>query len=160
MKLCTILIGIILICNPLLFSQDASESIISGTIKNSNKSFLMINEQSVELDASGQFTYSIEQKKPAYIKLEYDKYFYLYLRPGDHITVSINAEDDVRSVHLSGGDLSINKFLIAEESESAKVNQHFNQNFREIVCLDEDAYVKKIDNLWLPFEQRFENFVF
>ena len=159
MRNLTIFWFIVLSLNRLLISNTLDHSIISGAVHNCKNPTIFINQQSVFLDSIGQFKFTIDLAKPAYFEIKYGQRFYLYLHPKEQIHLEIDAQQDIRTTKLKGDQLNINQHLIREEYESQKMSVYFNENFRDIVTLEENFYVQKMKQIWSPFETRFEKFV-
>lgn len=139
-------------------SQD-KESVISGVIQNLDATPLTINEQTINLDESGQFRYTTQLTKPSYFTLDFGKEIYLYLMPGDRVSVDIDAQKALTSIKVSGDQQAINGFMIQQVHESQNVNEYFNKDFQNIVKMDETDYVAKMNALWKPFHDRLESFI-
>jgi hypothetical protein len=66
-----------------LFSCGLEKDIvISGEIQNAKSPHISVDKQQVSLNSAGQFQYSVNLKKPAYIDVDFGKQISLYLRPG------------------------------------------------------------------------------
>ena len=139
-------------------NQD-KESVISGVIQNLDATFLTINEQTINLNESGQFRYATQLTKPSYFTLDIGKEIHLYLEPGDSVSVNIDAQEALTSIKLSGDNQKINGYLIQLAHQSQKVNEYFNKDFQNIVKMDEKDYVAKMNVLWKPFNDRLESFI-
>lgn len=143
-----------------LFScQLERDIVISGKVQNPKAPHITINKQSVPLNSMGQFQYSVNYKKPAYFELDFGKLIYLYLKPGDKLTLEIDTDAELNSIKLSGSRQEINRFILQMAHESEKVTDFFNKEFINIVNLDEKEYVDKMNALWRPFEEQFEAFI-
>ncbi len=160
MKKNTIVSLCIIAILPFLFSWGLErDTVILGKVQNSKSSHISINKQSVALDSAGQFQYSANLKKPAYFEVDFGKQVFLYLGPGDRLTLEIDADAELKSIELSGDRQEINRLLIEMTQESGNVTDYFNKNFRNIVNLDEKKYVDKMNALWRPFKEQFEAFI-
>jgi acetyl esterase/lipase len=146
--------------NTILISKGMTEDIvITGVIYNPKNPHIMVNKQSVELNDKGQFRYILTLKEAAYIEVNYGQSLYLYFKSGDRLHLDIDAEKGLNAIEVSGNRPEINQHLIRESAESAKVTNYFNKNFTELVKLEENKYVEKINDLWQPFKDRFDTFV-
>lgn len=139
-------------------SQD-KESVISGVIQNIGSASLSIDEQTINLEDSGQFRYSTLLTKSSYITLGFGKEIHLYLKPGDRVLLDIDAQDALASIKVSGDRQEINEYLIHQAHESEKVNEYFNKDFPNIVKMGEKDYVVEMDVLWKPFYDRLESLI-
>ena len=147
----------ILLC--LICCSQNKESVISGVIQNIESASLAIDEQTIILEDSGQFRYTTVLTKPSYITLDFGKEISLYLKPGDRISVDIDAQEALTSIKVSGDQQGINGYLIQQSYESQKVNEYFNQEFQNIVKMEEKDYVAKMDALWKPFRGRLDSLI-
>ncbi|MGD8534478.1 MAG: alpha/beta hydrolase fold domain-containing protein [Candidatus Aminicenantes bacterium] len=139
-------------------SQEKS-SVISGVIQDLEATHITINDQTVTLEESGQFRYAVPLTKPEYFALDFGKEIYLYLKPGDRVTVEIDAEAPLTSIKVGGDQQEINRYLIQQTHESLKVNEYINKDIRNIIRLEEKDYVAKMNALWKPFNDRLESFI-
>ena len=147
----------ILLC--LICCSQNKESVISGVIQNIESASLAIDEQTIILEDSGQFRYTTVLTKPSYITLDFGKEISLYLKPGDRISVDIDAQEALTTIKVSGDQQEINGYLIQQSYESQKVNEYFNQEFQNIVKMEEKDYVAKMDALWKPFRGRLDSLI-
>jgi len=98
---------------PFLFSWGLErDTVISGKVQNPKSPHISINKQSVALDSEGRFQYSVNLKKPAYFEVDFGKQVFLYLRPGDKLTLEIDADAELKSIELSGDCQETNRVLI------------------------------------------------
>ncbi len=148
---------------PVLFfifcGSPEKESTISGVIQNLKEPHITINGQMIKVSSEGQFRHTAMLDKPEYFTLDFGKEIFLYLYPGDKVTVEIDADDALTSIKLNGGQQDINQHLLLQSQESLKVNEYFNKEFSNIVRLEESDYVEKINSLWKPFNERLESLI-
>jgi len=152
-----LVIPVVLLC--LICCSQDKDSVISGVMRNLDSASFEIDEQTIDLDDSGQFQYATRLTKPSYIKLDFGKEISLYLKPGKRISVDIDAQEALTSIKVSGDQKEINGYLIHQAHESQKVNEYFNKDFQNIVKMEEMDYVAKMDVLWKPFHDRLESLI-
>jgi len=156
----TLIIFVILALVALSFScKGERQTVITGKILNSQMDGFTIDQQTIELSPKGDFHHSLLLEKPAYILIDFGQELELYVRPGDQLSLQIDLEAGLKSIKTSGGPEEINRFLIDLAVDSQESGESFNQNFAEIVSLEEKAFVEKIDSLWRPFEEKAEAFI-
>jgi hypothetical protein len=143
----------------LLCCSQEKESVISGVIQNLEATHITINDETVILHESGQFRHAVPLTKPEYFALDFGKEIYLYLKPGDRVTVEIDAEALLTSIKVGGDQQEINRYLIQQTHESLKVNEYFNKDIRNIIRLEEKDYVAKMNAVWKPFNERLDSFI-
>lgn len=156
-KTLTILTAII--CLVCCGQEQEKESVLSGVVKNLETAEIKINQQPVTVDESGQFRHVIQLEKPKYFTLDFGKQIFLYLRPGDSVTVDINTKAPISSIKVSGTRTEINQHLIQQAQISFKINEYFNQDFINIVKMEEKEYVAKMNELWKPFTDQLDDFI-
>jgi acetyl esterase/lipase len=139
-------------------SQD-KDSEISGVVQNLNSTFIAIGEKTVDLDGSGQFRYITRITKPSYISLNFGTEISLYLKPGDKISLDIDAQKALTAIKVSGDMQEINEYLIRQAHESLVVNSYFIKNFQNIVKMDEKNYIARLNAMWKPFNDRLESLI-
>jgi len=159
MKICRYAMIISLIMTAWIHPDEQKVSTVSGRIKNQTSPHIFINNVKTQLDSTGSFNHTMSFQTPSYVAMNFGQHFYLYLHPGDAIHIEADAEDDISKMVLSGDRIKINQYLIDVESKSRKSNAEFNRDFVKIMLLNENDYQQKINQVWKPFEQLFEQFV-
>ncbi len=124
---------------------------VTGTVHPIEIRQITINGHEVALDGSGRFAYRLAHSEPGYVKLDFGKILWLYLKPGDRLDVEIDPTKEIDSIIVEGDSLEINRYLVQDSHESARAGEYFSNNFKSIVLLDEQGYREKIDEIWLPF---------
>jgi acetyl esterase/lipase len=141
----------------LICCSQEKEAVITGIVKNPNAAHIKINEETIDLDETGQFRYANLLEKSTYIMLDFGEQVYLYVYPGDKVNLDIDTRKTLNSIKVDGDRQAINAYLIQQASESKKVSEYFNKNFSAIVRMDEMDFVAKLDAMWESFYERLES---
>jgi acetyl esterase len=152
------MLGIVFFIPLVLASQTEGDAVIRGVVPHTKDSRISINKQDVLLDDENKFEQTIPLEKPEYIEIGYGKDIAIYVKPGYEMDLHIDADQPIGSIKVSGDGSDINAFLIDQAEVSAKLNAYFDEHFRELFVLDEEAYTRKMNELWQPFHNAFNGF--
>lgn len=129
---------------------------ISGIIKNAKYNHVKIGDRLAKVDGKGYFELSLDLREADYFTLWHGKEILLFLTPGDHITLTLDADDFFNTMKFSGKGADVNNFL----ADLAILNEkHIRPlDFEELFSLDEDSFLAKIESLEATYQQALDSF--
>lgn len=134
-------------CNEHSSKFFSTETVIIGNIQNADEGkiiFKGFSEKTIELDSSGDFSFSVDLSESGIYALQY-KYMttYLYIEPGDSIYV--NTDYKANSEAQINGDHSVeNSYL---QIYVRLKDELINEDFVNIFKLNETDFTKRIEQI-------------
>jgi len=127
--------------------ESKNQARIIGRIISATASSIQINERTIPLSASGEFSFSADLPRGDFIDLRHhDLQWTLYLEPGKTVALSLTA-GDLATLHYQGDLQPINEYLQKEAALNREINDFLNQQWISLHCRNEVQYIAVIDSL-------------
>lgn len=133
----------------LVVAQEKNSLIISGSIKQPTADSVFIEGEAVALEPTGKFRHQLALDTTSYLNFSLgDIRLQLYAEPGKNIELSFNTSKLTESLHFSGENAAINRFLFDQKTVNDSFNHYFNKHINTYLSqLPESAFLQKLDSL-------------
>ena len=141
--------SLLVACSPSTSSEDTTQPaqpiIIEGTISNISQPFIVLLNEAENWRTpvnNGQFRFEISASSAEVLRLQYGRgKYYLFAKPGDHLTLQLDGTLFPQSVVHSGDSQEENKYL-AQKTALDKQDQSRKMKDYQ---LEETAYIKVVE---------------
>ncbi|MBL7113915.1 MAG: alpha/beta hydrolase [Bacteroidales bacterium] len=151
---------LILVISFIFFSCGRNnETIIHGTITNPRDSILIINDSTIRISETGEFSHGFKIEESADIEFYYqDAELLLYLQPGEELFMTFDGNDIMNTIRFEGTSAEVNYFLISLARYSIEVSPWFEHNWYFLFTKNETDFIHIIDSLQNGFLSVIEDF--
>jgi acetyl esterase/lipase len=132
---------------------------INGTIINTKSDHVKIGNYTTAIDESGNFEIRFGIKEADFFIFEHNEKIPLFLTPGDHLHLTLDAEDFINSLHFSGRGADVNNFIKNMELLDRANDFYVRLFFKDIFSSNENEYVAKLNAITDFFRKPLEKFL-